>query len=482
MNAVPGSTDAITDLGAIELSDAIHRRDVSCREVMEAYLDRIHLVNPSANAIVNMAPDDVLLAEAAARDDELAAGCSRGWMHGMPHAVKDLNDAAGFPTTSGSPLLRTFHPQSDSLLVSRMRAAGCIVIGKTNVPEFGLGSHTFNDVFGETPNAYDPTRSAGGSSGGAAVAIAHRMVPVADGSDYMGSLRNPAGWNNIFGFRPSQGRVPSWPTKDIWIAQMATDGPMGRSVGDIAALLSTQAGMDERDPGSIPEGPQQFSGEPLDLAGLRIGWLGDLNNHLATDLGVLTQCESGLARFAEAGAIVEPATLDVDLDKVWKAWVIWRWTLVGSGLSEIVALDAGRGLVKPEAMWEYEQSRSITAPALMAASAIRTQLFQAMLELFERFDLVVLPSAQVWPFPIEQRFVGEIAFRTMDTYHRWMETTLYATFCGLPALSVPVGFGDAGLSMGMQLIGRPRADAKVLRIGAAYERLIPDLLATRPVV
>ncbi len=250
------STNAITDLGAVELSALIHARQVRCREVMDAYLARIHAINPTANAIVNLADDEILLKQADECDAELSAGFSRGWMHGIPQAIKDLNDAAGFPTTSGSPLLTNFRPKHDGLLAERMRAAGSIVIGKTNVPEFGLGSHTFNPVFGPTPNAYSADHTAGGSSGGAASALAHRMLPVADGSDYGGSLRNPAAWNNIFGFRPSQGRVPDWPSTEGWIRSVATDGPMGRSVADVAALFATQAGWDPRDPLAIPRTDQ----------------------------------------------------------------------------------------------------------------------------------------------------------------------------------------------------------------------------------
>jgi amidase len=266
----------------------------------------------------------------------------------------------------------------------------------------------------------------------------------------------------------------------VFIAQLATDGPMGRSVADVAALLSVQAGRDQRDPGSIQDDPCDFSAAPADLEGLRIGWLAGLDGRLALEAGVQTQCESGLRRFEAAGAKVQKTTIPIDLDSVWRAWLTWRWTIVGAGLAELVRMDAGRGLLKPEAMWEFEQSRNVTGAHLMAASAVRTELYQRMLDLFERFDVLVLPTAQVWPFPIEHRWPGEIAGRPMETYHRWMETTLYATFCGLPAMSVPVGFGDAGLSMGMQLIGRPRADGQVLRVAAAYEQLIPEILAIRP--
>ncbi len=479
--------DDLTDLGAVELSALIHSGQVSSREVMAAYLARIHAINPLANALVNLADDEVLLKQADECDVELAAGFSRGWLHGIPQAIKDLNDASGYPTTSGSPLLATFRPGADGLLAERMRSAGCIVIGKTNVPEFGLGSHTFNPVFGPTPNAYSEGHSAGGSSGGAASALAHRLLPVADGSDYGGSLRNPAAWNNIFGFRPSQGRVPDWPSTEGWIRNVATDGPMGRSVADVAALLATQAGWDPRDPLSIPEPTNSsFFGDrtSVDPSELKIGWLGDLGGHLPTDPGVLDACLSGLRRFEAAGAAIEPVALDIDLDAVWTAWITIRWVLVGHGLTAVIEQDAGRGLIKPEAMWEFERSRSITATDLMQASTVRSALLQVMLGLFKRYDLLVLPTAQVWPFPIAERWPASIAGRSMDTYHRWMETVLYATFCGLPAISVPVGFGGPNparpLPMGMQLIGPSRADASVLAAAAAYEQLIPDLLAIRP--
>jgi amidase len=241
-------SDDITDLDAIALSRAIHARRVSCREVMQAYLRRIGRLNPQARAIVNQVPDDAALAEAERCDAELARGRgrglrrgSRGWLHGIPQAVKDTGHAAGLPTTQGSPLLKDAIAAEDSLYVARTRAAGAIVIGKTNMPELGLGSHTYNALFGATPNPWDPARSVGGSSGGAAAALALRLLPVADGSDFMGSLRNPAGWTHTFGLRPSRGRVPGWPKPDVWVAQLGTDGPMARTVADLAALLTTQA-------------------------------------------------------------------------------------------------------------------------------------------------------------------------------------------------------------------------------------------------
>ena len=267
--------DPITDLHADALSQAIHARQVSCREVMQAYLTRIHRLNPVYNAIVNLAPDASLLAQADVCDAELAAGHSRGWMHGMPQAIKDTGTTMGFPTTLGSPLLKDAVAKKDSVMAARMKAAGSIVVGKTNMPELGLGSHTFNTLFGATPNAWDQQVSAGGSSGGAAVALAQRMLPVADGSDFMGSLRNPAGWNHIFGMRPSQGRVPYGPGADVWVDQLSTEGPMARTVTDLAKLLQVQSGHDSRVPLSLSS---SFSADSLvcdasQLKGVRIGWV-----------------------------------------------------------------------------------------------------------------------------------------------------------------------------------------------------------------
>jgi len=477
------NTDAITDLDALSLSQAIHAREFSCVEVMRAYLARIHRLNPRFTAIINLAPDDVLLAQAAACDGELARGSSRGWMHGMPQAIKDASAATGFPTTFGSPLLKDALARVDNVMVERMRAAGCIVIAKTNMPEFGLGSHTYNPLFGTTGNAWDTAVSAGGSSGGAAVCLAQRLLPVADGSDFMGSLRNPAGWNHVFGMRPSQGRVPYWPAADVWVRQLATEGPMGRTVRDVAQLLSTQSGYDARAPLSIAQGPQSFVPDPgASVRGRRIAWLGDLGGHLATEPGVLDVCEQALRRFADDGAAVEPLrSIGVDLDRVWQAWLLWRRALVAPSVGAALLTPQAREQVKPEALWEYDQAQNLGMVDFTRASEVRTRLYATLLKLFEGFDALALPVAQVWPFPVAEHWPRQIAGRTMDTYHRWMETTIYATFAGLPAISVPAGFDASGRwPMGLQLIGRPQGDAALLELAAGYETTIGALLARRP--
>lgn len=480
--ADPRPTD-LTALDALPLSRAIHAREVSCREVMQAYLDRIRRLNPQLNAIVSLAPADTLLAQADAHDALLARGESKGWMHGLPLAIKDAAPAAGFPTTFGSPLLADAVARDDGLMTARLKAAGCIVIGKTNMPEFGLGSHTFNELFGATRNAWDPTVSAGGSSGGAAVALAQRLLPVADGSDFMGSLRNPAAWNHVFGLRPSAGRVPMWPVLDVWLQQLGTEGPMARSVADLAALLATQAGPDPRVPLALTDPLAPFSAprDGVDLRGLRIGWLGDLGGHLAVEPGVLEVCGEALQRLCAEGAIVEPLAPGFDAAAVWSAWLVWRRALVAPRVAGLLQQPGGRERIKPEALWEHDQALGTTALDLLRASEARTRFFQRITRHFDAVDLLALPAAQAWPFPIGERWPRQIAGRPMDTYHRWMECTLYATFAGLPAISVPAGFGGAGgWPMGLQLIGRPRGDAALLAVAAAYEQVAADLLARRP--
>src|SRR5688572_4527370 len=367
----------ILDLPAHALSDAIRTRQISCRELMQATLARIQAVNPVYNAIVSLRDGDALLREADERDTQLQRGAARGWMHGMPQAIKDAVPTAGIRTTLGSPLLRDNVPAADALMVQRMKSAGCIVIGKTNTPEFGLGSHTFNEVFGVTRNAYDPSKSAGGSSGGAAVALATRMLAVADGSDFMGSLRNPAAWNNVFSMRPSEGRVPRWPAQDVWVTLLSTEGPMGRTVRDVAHLLDVQAGYDPRTPLSLSDDPPCApSLRDFDAKGVRIGWLADLSGHLPIEPGIIACCEQGLQRLETIGCTVLPMQPGFEPDAVWRAWLIWRRWLVGARVAPYLADPRNRALIKPEALWEYDQAANLTGVEVWNASAARTAFYQ----------------------------------------------------------------------------------------------------------
>jgi amidase len=458
-----------TSLSATDLAQRIARREVSCTAVMTAFLDRIDAINPRVNAIVSRVGRPALLAQAAEYDR-----CEpKGPLHGLPFAVKDLEAVAGLPNTMGSPLFRDQVPTTDSIMVSRLRAAGAIFIGKTNVPEFGFGSQTYNTVFGTTLNAYDQSRTAGGSSGGAAVALASRMVPLADGSDHAGSLRNPAAFNNVFGFRPSFGRIPT-EAPDVFAATLGVLGPMARSVEDLALLLSVQAGPDPRAPLAIRQTAASVT-RLLDVpvAGRRIGWLGDLGGYLAIEPGILPLCETALGVFETLGVSVEPVDIGFPLPELWEAWTTLRSWGVAANLGEVHADPARRALLKPEAQWEIRRGLAVSGTAISEALAVRTRWYLHMLRLFERFDHLVLPSAQVFPFPAELHWPQAIGGRAMDTYHRWMEVVILATMAQLPALNAPVGFGTAGLPMGMQIIGRPQDELSCLQIGHAYD------LATR---
>ncbi len=469
------------DISALDLSRALHLKQVSCQEVMQSTLERIAQLNPQSNAIVSLQEPELLMAQARERDAQLARGESMGWMHGMPQAIKDLSNVAGLRTTLGSPLMKDFVASEDGLMARRMKAAGAIVIGKTNSPEFGLGSHTFNEVFGPTRNAWNPDKSAGGSSGGAAVALAQRLLPVADGSDFMGSLRNPAGWNHVFGMRPSQGRVPMSPAQDVFIAQLGTEGPMGRHVRDVAMLLSVQAGADPASPLSLTEDAAAFAGSlDSDPQGQRIGWLGDLQGYLPMEGGILEVCQSALNSFSGMGCSVEEARLDMPPEQIWQAWLVWRQALVGPRIAPFLVNPANRAHIKPEALWEHDQSLNLTGSQLMAASASRTRFYLSMLALFEQFDVLAIPVSQVWPFDIGLRWPQSVAGRDMDTYHRWMEVVIYATFAGLPSISVPAGFGENGLPMGLALIGKPQGDLALLKLAHAYEMANPEMINRRP--
>ena len=461
--------DEMLGRDALDQAAALEAGEIGVEELMRATLDRIARLNRQANAIVSLRAADALLAEARAVEAELRAGQRKGWLHGLPVAIKDLADAAGLPTSKGSPVLAGQVAQADSLHVARMKAAGAIVIGKTNTPEFGLGSNTFNPVFGATPNAYDAGRTAGGSSGGAAVALALGMLPVADGSDMMGSLRNPAGWNNVYGLRPSWGRVPDRPEGETFLHPLATNGPMGRSPRDVAALLEVQAGPAPGVPFCLPKAPL-LDGIDAPVAGRRIAWAGDWGGAFPFEPGILDLCETALAGFADLGVEVEPVARPFAADALWQSWMDLRAFANASRLAEYYDDPRFRPQLKATALWEIEQGRGLTLAAVELASLIRSQWYARADELFARFDAIALPTAQVWPFPLDREYPTEIAGREMDTYHRWMEVMIPASLIGLPAISVPAGFGAEGLPMGLQLIGRHGDDAGILQLAQAWHR------------
>ncbi|WP_170592496.1 amidase [Ruegeria arenilitoris] len=450
----------LSDTSAADLLEKLATGHLSAAELMRATLDRIAQVNGQVNAIVALQDEDVLMAQARAADDK----SGRGPLHGLPIAVKDLVNVAGIASTQGSPVFRDHVPAVDDLIATRLRAAGAILIGKTNTPEFGLGSHTFNPVYGATRNPYNPARSCGGSSGGAAVALATGMVALADGSDMMGSLRNPAAWNNVYGFRPSWGRVPSEPQGDLFLHQLSTLGPMARSPQDIGLLLDVISGPDPRQPLSVPCDPvTPLSVESLD--GMRIGWLGDWGGAFPTEEGILTQCSNELAIFEGLGATVEDVPPPFDAERLWDSWITLRsWNVAAS----LLPLADWKDALKDTAQWELERGLALTAMEVHAASVTRSDWYRRAVELFAEYDALVLPAAQVWPFPVDQPYPRNIGGVAMDTYHRWMQVVTPVSLIGLPCLSIPAGFGPGGLPMGMQLFGPRGSDAQLLALGAAY--------------
>ena len=457
-------TAAIVDWTAAELSAAIRDRVVSCVEVMTAHLDRIEEVNPAVNAIVALRPRSELLAEAAAKDKP---GAYEGWMHGFPHAVKDLADVRGLKSTYGLLPVDLAEPAAeDSLFVERIRAAGAIFIGKTNVPQLGMGSQTYNDVYGTTGNAYDPSRTAGGSSGGAAVAVALRMVPVADGSDFLGSLRHPTGWNNVYALRPSVGRVPA-AGGEVFVAQGGVEGPIARTAGDLALLFTTMAGYDDRAPLSLHGDP------PRHRAGKRVAWFGDLGGYLPMEPEVLEVTRAALATFEALGMTVD--TLD-DLpaygeftgnDSLWPTWLTLRHWLTGSAVESVLEF---RPLLKPEAIFEYEGLTRLTASDVLKGSSLRSDLYRGFRELFRTYDYAVLPTAQVMPFDASVHWPARIGDTDMSSYHRWMEVSTIGTLINAPVLAAPAGFGPSGLPIGLQIIGRNHDDLALLELAKAWER------------
>lgn len=451
-------------LTASELARRIRQKEVSAHEVMAAHLAQIERVNPHVNAIVTLLPDRAL-ARARAADEALARGEPAGPLHGLPIAHKDLAVTKGIRTTFGSPLFRDFVPDESTLLVERVQQAGAITLGKTNTPEFGAGSQTFDEVFGETRNPYDLGKTCGGSSGGAAVALACGLQPLADGGDQGGSLRNPASFCNVVGLRPSPGRVPTYPHRVGW-APFSVEGPMARTVRDVALMLSVIAGPDPRSPIAIAEPGDKFA-RPLarDFRGVRVAWSRDLGE-LPIDPRVTDVIERQLPTLAALGCRVEEAAPDFrDADECFKAWRAWQFEL---GFGPL--LDRHPDQIKDTIRWNIEQGRRLTGAQLGQAELKRTALYHRLRRFMETYEFLLLPVSQVPPFPVEQRYVTEINGQPMGTYIDWMKSCYYVSAVGHPAISVPCGFTPEDLPVGVQIVGRYQDDWGVLQLAHAFER------------
>ncbi len=456
--------DEICFLPATTQARMIRERQISAVELTQTHLDQIARVNPAINAIVTLVPERAL-AQAAAADAALLRGDVVGPLHGLPVAHKDLAETAEVRTTFGSLLYTDHVPTHDCLLVERIRAAGAITLGKTNTPEFGAGSHTFNALFGATHNPYDLAKSAGGSSGGAAAALACGMVALADGSDMGGSLRNPAAFCNVVGLRPGPGRVPDWPSQTHW-SPLATDGPLARTVSDVALFLSVIAGADLRAPLSLAEDPTVFA-RPLagDVRGWRVAWSPTLGG-LPFDPHILAALAPHRATFADLGCTVTDEDLDLrGAVEVFTTWRAWHFAV---GLGPLI--DKHPGALKATIVGNIAAGRALTGEDLARAERLRAQLWQRVLQFFTRYDALVCPVTQVPPFVIAQEYVTEIAGVPMQSYIDWMQSCTVISATGLPAISVPAGFTAAGLPVGIQIIGRPRGERALLELAFAFEQ------------
>jgi amidase len=456
---------ALCFAGARELARQIGAKQVSSREVMSAYLSQINRLNPQLNAIVARLDEDRCMALADAADRATARGDAAGPLHGLPTAFKDLEPAAGFPFTRGSPIYKDVIATEDSVIVERIRRAGAIPIGKTNVPEFGMGSHTYNNVYGVTRNPYDRTKTAGGSSGGAGAALAAGLLPFADGGDLGGSLRNPANFNNVVALRPSVGLVPNAPVQ-IPFVSMTVKGPLARSVDDVAFLLSIVAGADARDPQSYMSDPSLFT-RSLDrqFKNVRVAWSPDLGG-LPLDRRVRQVLDAQRKTFEDLGCNVEDACPDFgNVDEVFMTLRTWAsWNVNGPLLAE------HRSQIKPEAVWEIEQGAQLSGEDVARALMQQGQLLERIRVFQERYEFLVCAVNQVPPFDAQDTWPRSIEGVAMENYVAWMKSAYWISTTCRPAISVPAGFTDEGLPVGLQIVGRHRDDLNVLKLAHAFEQ------------
>ena len=455
-------------LEAAELARLIRVRELSAEEAMLACLEQIEHTNLHVNAIVTLHPERALR-DARAADERLAEALAHGEevgpLHGLPVAHKDLAPTRGTRTTFGSPVYEDFVPDEDALVVERLRRAGAITVGKTNTPEFGAGSQTYNEVFGETLNPYDTTKTCGGSSGGAAAALACGMVPIADGSDMGGSLRNPASFCNVVGFRPSLGRVPSWPVQAAW-STLSTEGPMARTVRDATLMLGAISGPDPRSPLTISESGDDFSRSlERDFSGVRVAWSRDLGR-LPVDPRVTAVLVGQRHTFEDIGCLVEDGEPGfTDADEIFQTLRAWHFELNYREL-----LEEHRDLMKDTVVWNIEQGARLSGPEVGRAERKRTELYHRVRTFMEDYEFLVAPVSQVPPFDVKKRYVTEINGVEMGTYIDWMKSCYYVTVTGLPTISVPCGFTPEGLPVGIQIVGRARDDLGVLQLAHAFEQ------------
>ncbi len=441
----------------------LRRKEISARELLKAHLKQIARLNPHVNAIVTLVEDQARK-RAAELDEEAAHGRFAGPLHGLPVAHKDITETKGIRTTFGSPIFRDYVPARNEIIIERMQQAGAVTIGKTNTPEFGAGSQTFNTIFGATRNPWDLSKTSGGSSGGAAAALACGMLSIADGSDVGGSLRNPASFCSVVGFRPSPGRVPSWTAG--W-NPLGVVGPMARTVEDIALMLSAIAGPDVQAPLSTPQAGSIFASSlDRDPKGLRIAWCETLGG-LPFDPRVRAVFDAQRSKFEALGCVVEDA--EPDFSGADESFRVLRALLFYQGLGSL--LHSHRDQMKATVIQELERGARLTGPEIAEAETKRSELFARFGRFMQACDFLVLPTVQVPPFDLTQEYVAEIDGVPMRSYIDWMGSCYFVTMTALPAISVPAGFTLEGLPVGLQIMGRHHDDFGVLQLARLFEQV-----------
>ncbi|MBO6657398.1 MAG: amidase [Pseudomonadales bacterium] len=458
----------LVQLSAVEQRKLIQDKKVSAIELLEAHQSHIESVNPRINAIVSHTPE---IAHTAAKrvDAAIARGDDPGLLAGLPTVHKDLFETDGIRTTWGSTLFENHVPDRNTLIVQRQIDAGAVTLGKSNTPEWGAGSNTFNDIFGKTGNPYDLGKTCGGSSGGAGAALAARMVPIADGSDMGGSLRNPGNFNNVVGFRTSPGRVPAHPSPMAW-SNLGIHGPMARTVKDCALFLAAIAGPDDRVPISLPEAGNTFL-ETLkkNVKGTRVAVASDFSGQLPVESVVKNIVADALPLLESMGCDVSEDCPDFSgADDVFKTLRAW-----GFAATHGVRVREHRDKYKATLIWNVEAGLSLRAQDIADAETQRTLIYQRVIAFFENVDFLVLPVSQVPPFPIDVEYPTEVDGTEMLTYIDWMKSCYYITITGLPALSLPFGFTPDGLPVGIQIVCRPQQELELLKFANAIEEARP---------
>ena len=456
-----------------EITSSIKSRKIKIVEVISSYLERIKKYNPQLNAIVSIKDEEKIIEEAKTKDLEKNYEFNKDLLVGLPLAIKDINDAEGLPTTFGVKEYKNNFPTQNSIIVERLIKNGAIIIGKTNTAELALGSHTTNRLYGPTSNVYTGSKSSGGSSGGAASAVAASLVPIADGTDMMGSCRNPAAYANLYGFRPTPGLIPSKRNNKLKseLNLLTTSGFIARTPNDMSIILDAVSGKDPIDPfsfdikGSFRETIMQDN----EFRSLKIGWLSDMNGHYKFDHGILEMCEKALSNIDSYSSTLDIESLKTKIDPsdIWDIWTSLRAKCNFDDLKEMKLLDMNN--LCDSARWEYLKGANIKSNQIEKSILQQNKYLNEVHQLFKKFDFIILPSAQVFPFNKEKSYPDQICGYNLDTYHRWMEVTILSGLFQLPTISVPIGFNEEGLPMGMQIIGKKGNDLKVISFAKKYE-------------